>query len=653
MSKQYIRWIVALMGVGLLGVIGLQVYWLRTAWQLQQEQFSYRVTDALQEVVRTLERQEIEYLTRQRGRAHEQKQRLMAIAKPGGANAQKIESRTTATAKETITANATSHGKPAQPRDSRPSRPTLPQNFSSQSLSDALQPVVTPLSPEQVQVVEAFFRQQEELMAAGDFQAQLVQQQQFEAWADEVLAGQLQQYQAQILAADSAKKAGQRRKVIAKKQSVRRGPQSSQVEISSLPRSASRGPAFSQTKGKADGRSQTGTHSSSDEQIALVKDVMKEMLLSERPVEERVDRLTLDTLLFNTLRERGIAIPYEYGVETGRTTNPAWAVRGIKSPFLFASFGVDNQTLREEGYRAALFPNNLLETGNFVYVRFPDRQQYILQRLGATFAASAVLILVILACFYIAISTIVRQKKLADIKNDFINNMTHELKTPISTISLAVEMAGEQLGAYQPETDKSDSDETRRLTRYLGIVRDETRRLGSHVEKVLQMALLDRGEIKLALAPVNVHDVIETVLNNMSLQLETRHGEVDLAFEADNELVQADAIHLTNILTNLVDNAIKYSPGEPHLTINTQSLPDGVSIRVSDEGLGMTKEQLSRIFEKFYRVPTGNRHDVKGFGLGLSYVKKMVDEHQGRITVESQPGAGSTFELVLPYATNV
>ncbi len=644
MSRQYIRWIVALMGVGLLGVIGLQVYWLRTAWQLQQEQFSYRVTDALQEVVRTLERQEIQYLTRQRGRAQAQQQRLMAIAKPGGDRVQKPAPAGSQTAKQINSQTG---------RGPRSLRPSLPQNFSSQSLSDALQPVATPLSPEQVQVVEAFFRQQEELMAAGDFQAQLAQQQQFEAWADDVLAGQIQHYQVQILSADSIKKARQRNQITNKEKPPR--------SVSLIPHSASRGPASrgpasrgpasSQTGGKETPPAPTTTHPSSDAQIALVKDVMKELMLSERPVEERVDRLTLDTLLFNTLHERGIAIPYEYGVETARTTNPAWAVRGIKSPFLFASFGVDNQTLRQEGYRAALFPNNLLETGNFVYVHFPDQQQYILQRLGATFAASAVLILVILACFYIAISTIVRQKKLADIKNDFINNMTHELKTPISTISLAIEMAGEQLSAeHGPATNPGPDETNQRLTRYLGIVRDETRRLGSHVEKVLQMALLDRGEIKLALAPVNVHDIIETVLNNMSLQLETRHGEVDLAFDADNEIVRADAVHLTNILTNLVDNAIKYSPGEPHLTVSTQSLPDGVSIRVADEGLGMTKEQLSRIFEKFYRVPTGNRHDVKGFGLGLSYVKKMVDEHQGRITVESQPGAGSTFELILPYS---
>jgi two-component system phosphate regulon sensor histidine kinase PhoR len=198
-----------------------------------------------------------------------------------------------------------------------------------------------------------------------------------------------------------------------------------------------------------------------------------------------------------------------------------------------------------------------------------------------------------------------------------------------------------------------DSSINERLSRYMGIIRDETRRLGSHVEKVLQMALLDRGEIKLKLSSVNVHDVIEKVLNNMSLQIEQREGELDLEFDADREVVEADEVHLTNIVYNLLDNALKYSPEKPHITLVTRSLPEGVSISVSDEGLGMTKEQINRIFEKFYRVPTGNRHDVKGFGLGLSYVKKMIEEHHGQITVESQPGKGSTFDVILPYKQEV
>jgi two-component system phosphate regulon sensor histidine kinase PhoR len=163
------------------------------------------------------------------------------------------------------------------------------------------------------------------------------------------------------------------------------------------------------------------------------------------------------------------------------------------------------------------------------------------------------------------------------------------------------------------------------------------------------MALLDRGEIRLKLSQVNIHDVIERALNTIGLQIEQRQGEVDLDFEAENEIIEADDVHLTNIVYNLLDNAIKYSPDRLHITLQTRNLPDGISIKVTDEGLGMTKEQTNRIFEKFYRVPTGNRHDVKGFGLGLSYVRKMVEEHNGQIRVESQPGKGSSFEVILPY----
>jgi two-component system phosphate regulon sensor histidine kinase PhoR len=250
-----------------------------------------------------------------------------------------------------------------------------------------------------------------------------------------------------------------------------------------------------------------------------------------------------------------------------------------------------------------------------------------------------VLLLVILGCFYVAVATILKQKKLSDVKNDFINNMTHEFKTPLSTISLAVSMAREQVEA------KTDAT---KVHRYLRIIGDETQRLGGHVEKVLQMALLDKGEIKLKPTAVNVHDAIEKVLNNLGVQVEQRHGEIDLSFEATHEMVEADELHLTNIFTNLIDNANKYSPEAPHITVSTHSDDTNVYISVSDQGKGMTKEQQTKIFDPFYRVPTGNVHDVKGFGLGLSYVKKMVEAHGGSIGVESKMGKGSTFTVQLP-----
>lgn len=626
MSKQRIRWIVALMAIGLLGLVGLQLYWISSALQLQKEQFAYKVTDALQEVVRTLERQEIVYLTKQRIQAREQQDRLKAIAKKEGRSiTNKVDEHQVAVNEWARPAPLKRAHQSINPQSATRVMPGMTPAGAVVVQSDVLHPMVRPLSAEQMAVVEEFFRQQDELMAVGDWQTQMAQQQQFDHWVEGVLNNELRRINNQV-EQDSSVRAAKNR--------LRRAVQQKTQAVNGLPL----------TKPGLATRPASMSQHRAEEQSRMIKDVLKGLLLSDRPIEDRVNRLALDTLLRQSLAERGINIPLAYAVRTRQ-----------RPRFLFTSMGIEAQQFDDNGYKAALFPNNLLETGNYVYVYFPTQQRFILGQLGFTFGASVLLILVILACFYIAISTIVRQKKLADIKNDFINNMTHEFKTPISTISLAVEMAQEQLRTDEPnEHNILTQIEPARLTRYMGIIRDETRRLGSHVEKVLQMALLDRGEIKLNLSPVNVHDVIEKVLNNLGLQIEQRGGEVDLHFDADREVVEADELHLTNIVYNLLDNALKYSPDSPHITLSTRSLPEGssmpgVSITVTDQGLGMTKDQTSRIFEKFYRVPTGNRHDVKGFGLGLSYVKKMIDEHHGQILVESQPGKGSSFEVIIPY----
>ena len=672
MSKQRIRWIVALMAVGLLGLVGLQLYWIGSALQLQKDQFAYKVTDALQEVVRTLERQEIVYLTKQRIQTREQQDRLMAIAKKETKPAKSVavtipRDRSTTAATQRATKSRRLNRTPATtPTDRLAISPAMVPAGAVVVQSDALHPTVHPLSADQMLVVEEFFRQQDELMAVGDWQTQLAQQQQFDQWIEHNLENELNRINNQVAQAarrqDSTARVARNR---ARRAARQRKAQQTDPVATAKPDVINSPVSLSQPVAQQ----RTGRNDRAEQQSHMIKDVLKGLLLSDRPIEDRVNRLALDTLLRQSLAERGINIPFAYGVRTR-----------LQPTFLFTSLGTEPKQFDIDGYKAALFPNNLLETGNYVYVHFPTQQQFILSRLAFTFGASAVLLLVILACFYIAISTIVKQKKLADIKNDFINNMTHEFKTPISTISLAVEMAQEQLqsahagevstfavveSAGMPDhgmpgmpvphrrtgrsgpTDHSVPDQ--RLTRYMGIIRDENRRLGSHVEKVLQMALLDRGEIVLNLSSVNIHDIIEKVLNNIGLQIEQREGEVELSFDAEHEIVEADEVHLTNILYNLLDNAIKYSPGKPHITLQTRSLPEGISMTVADRGIGMTKDQLSRVFEKFYRVPTGNRHDVKGFGLGLSYVKKMVDEHQGQIRVESQPGKGSSFEIELPY----
>ena len=363
----------------------------------------------------------------------------------------------------------------------------------------------------------------------------------------------------------------------------------------------------------------------------LLREVMQDLMYTQRPIEERVNRFLLDSLLKKELIQNGITLPYEFAVRAQANQN-----------VLFSTAEQRPGDWEQRAYKASLFPSEMLSGNNLLYVYFPDQKGYILRNMSAMFASSGVLVLVIMICFYVAVSTILKQKKLSDIKNDFINNMTHEFKTPISTIALATDMAREN--AASGPVDELPT----RIDRYLGIIREENKRLGTHVEKVLQMALLDKGDVKLKQGTVNMHDIIAKVLNSLSVQIEQRGGEVDLAFEASEELVQGDDVHLSNVLYNLVDNAIKYSPERLHLKVSTANEDKGIRISVADEGLGLSRDQLQRIFDKFYRVPTGNLHNVKGFGLGLSYVKKMIDAHGGTVQVTSEPGQGSVFSVWLP-----
>ena len=219
-----------------------------------------------------------------------------------------------------------------------------------------------------------------------------------------------------------------------------------------------------------------------------------------------------------------------------------------------------------------------------------------------------------------------------------MNNLTHELKTPISTIGLASEALGD------PDMLK-DPDGTKH---YIALIKEENKRLAVLVENVLQASLADSGKMQLFWQPVNAHDLIKEVLRNLAIQIRKRGGKVELHLDASNPLIEADRIHFTNVIFNLVDNALKYSSGDPMLTISTIQATDGLELRFQDNGIGIGKEHLGKVFDRLYRVPTGNVHDVKGFGLGLSYVKTVVDRHNGTIRVESELGQGSTFVLLLP-----
>jgi len=365
-----------------------------------------------------------------------------------------------------------------------------------------------------------------------------------------------------------------------------------------------------------------------EEKTEMVTVVLNELLSKDRKLENRIDQRQLNTLLTSSLQNQGIDTDFDYGVIDGSTQK-----------IVLANTAADKQGVMNSEFRTNLFTRDIIPAGNYLSVYFPDQQTFLLGKIWFSLASSVLLVLVIIGIFGYALHTILTQKKISEIKNDFINNMTHEFKTPISTVSLACE-------ALQDDEVQKNSDF---FSRYISIIQAENRRLGLQVEKVLQMATLEKKDFKLKLETLNIHEVIDRALENIHIQIEKRNGIVRKQLLAEKQNVVADEVHLTNIIYNLLDNANKYSREKPEITISTKNQNNGIAIQISDKGIGMSKEVQSRIFEKFYREPTGNLHDVKGFGLGLTYVKTILDALGGNISVKSDLAKGSTFEIFLPH----
>lgn len=365
----------------------------------------------------------------------------------------------------------------------------------------------------------------------------------------------------------------------------------------------------------------------------MVQKVMDDLNNTHRNLYARLDTSELEFLLAGAFKANDISYGFEYGIVKGQRQDSLMFVRtnlasGIQNP----------NYLQQSPFTAQLFPNDV---GNSVYhlcVRFPDHKPSRFIAFSPVMFYSAGFILIVVGCFGFTMFMLVRQKKLSDMKTDFINNMTHELKTPIATIAIASE-------ALKDDHIRNNTD---RVSRFVTVIHDENKRLAGHVEKVLQAAVMDRGELKLRKSCVNLHGLIEKTVQSLALQIEQKHGVVFQELHSVQPFIEADEQHLTNVIFNLLDNANKYSPENPRIIISTHDSDAGLLLAVEDSGTGMSKEEQKNIFEKFYRVPTGNRHDVKGFGLGLSYVHSIVQAHGGTIRVQSEPGKGSRFEILLP-----
>lgn len=275
-----------------------------------------------------------------------------------------------------------------------------------------------------------------------------------------------------------------------------------------------------------------------------------------------------------------------------------------------------------------------------VFIMVVPIKKLVYQDLRPRMIAAILFTLVIFSAFGLTVHTMIRQKKLSEIKNDFINNMTHEFKTPIATISLAVDALKNPKVICNPE----------KLGYFSSIIKEENQRMNRQVETILKSALMDRQEIQLNKKPLHIHKIIEDVADNFVLRLQEKGGDMEMHLDADTDLIDGDEVHINNIVNNLLDNAVKYSKENvpPHILLSTSSTPKKFTLRIEDNGIGMTRETVKRIFEKFYRAHTGNLHNVKGFGLGLSYVKTVVDSHDGNIKPESTLGKGSIFTIELP-----
>jgi len=357
----------------------------------------------------------------------------------------------------------------------------------------------------------------------------------------------------------------------------------------------------------------------------LPDQMILEIYQTEKLLE--LDNKEINTALKQSLTFSQIYTPYQFALIKNGIIQDSTLKKSQKNDFL------------KSKYIVRLFPENILNQDLILSVMFPERTNYVLGSMAFILGGSMIFSLFILVTFALSLYFIIRQKKISEMKSDFINNMTHEFKTPIATISLAADTI----------TNPKVIHDEDRIRHFIGMIKKENSRMNKKVETILQIASLDKKEIEFLFENVSLHVIIQRVIDTIDIHVQQRNGKIALNLDASEPVVYGDIEHLTNLVSNFLDNAVKYSPDAPDISVSTKNSDKGIILAIADKGIGMTKAVQSKIFERFYRQSSGNVHDVKGFGLGLNYARAIIDAHKGNITVISEPGKGSRFEIFIPF----
>jgi two-component system phosphate regulon sensor histidine kinase PhoR len=365
----------------------------------------------------------------------------------------------------------------------------------------------------------------------------------------------------------------------------------------------------------------------------MSRDLIRDMYFIPRHlgIENRVDEPVLDSLINLELGKRNIRTDYEYAV-----LNPLQGKLLMQKTGNYSDILMDN----EKTFQFELFPNDTQSGPSVLLLYFPHERQFLVSQLWNLLVISIILLLIVIISFSYTIVTIFRQRKLSEMKSDFFNNMTHEFKTPVSTISLACEAL----------MDKDIQKSEELYTNYINVINEENRRLGYMSEMILQSAALEKGEIELKMEKADIHDILNDVIKNIGIQIEIKDGRIESHFNAGNSDIDVDRLHMTNVFQNLLDNANKYTPVKPKIVVSTRNENSSLIVRIEDNGIGISAANQRKIFDKLYRVPGGNLHNFKGFGLGLTYVKSIVEKHGGNVRLESEIDRGTKFEVILPLS---